>query len=117
MTPSLSTSVTSVVRPVVIDPAARRFLLLPVSHRAVGCWTVPVVPVRTGERYRQAVVRYLRRETGLPGLRIAPVVGVLPAACGRRHFEYVVLARPNSRECKRLLDLLWSRAASKRHEN
>jgi ADP-ribose pyrophosphatase YjhB (NUDIX family) len=84
----------SAVRPVVIDPAARRFLLVSARGGAVGYWSVPVAPVRVGEPYRRAAVRYLRQQLGLPGLRIAPVVGVLPAVGGRCRVEYVVLARP-----------------------
>lgn len=92
VTPSRSAAA-AVVRPVLIDPA-RRFLLLPVRHRDAKCWSVPVVPVRAGEPYRRTAVRYLRSLTGLPGLLITPVVGVLPATGARRRIAYVVLARP-----------------------
>lgn len=94
MTPSPSAAADSVVRPVLIDRTARRFLLLPVRHGDAECWSVPVVAVRAGEPYRRAVVRYLRQQVGLPGLRIARVVGVLPAVGGRHRIEYVVLAGP-----------------------
>ncbi|MFJ5305199.1 hypothetical protein [Streptomyces sp. NPDC088350] len=82
------------VRPVVIDPVARRFLLRPAGCGPVGFWSVPAVPVRAGEPYRRAAARYLRRQFGLTGSRIAPVVGVLPAVGERGCVEYVVLARP-----------------------
>ncbi|QBJ91430.1 hypothetical protein D0Z67_14810 [Streptomyces seoulensis] len=85
---------TAVVRPVVIDPAARCFLLVPAEHQGTECWSVPAVPVRVGESYRRTAVRYLRRQAGLPPVRITPVVGVLPAIDDRRQTEYVVLARP-----------------------
>jgi ADP-ribose pyrophosphatase YjhB (NUDIX family) len=84
----------AVVRPVVIDRAEHRFLLSPVQLRCGDAWSVPTVPVRAGEPYRRTAVRYLRWETGLPCLRIAPVVGVLPAIGGRQLVEYVVLAGP-----------------------
>lgn len=82
------------VRPVVIESAPRRFVLLPPGQQTAGCWTVPVVPAPAGQPYSRAAVQWLRCRTGLPDLRIAPVVGVLPAVGARRRTEYVVLVRP-----------------------
>jgi ADP-ribose pyrophosphatase YjhB (NUDIX family) len=82
------------VRPVVIESAARRFVLLPSGQQTAGCWTVPSVPVSAGEPYAQAAAQWLCRRTGLSDLRIAPVVGVLPSVGARRRTEYVVLVRP-----------------------
>ncbi|MEV6961978.1 hypothetical protein AB0M97_22880 [Streptomyces sp. NPDC051207] len=82
------------VRPVVIESTARRFVLLAPGQQPAGCWTVPLVPVPAGQSYSRAVVQWLCRRTGLPDLRIAPVVGVLPADGARRRTQYVVLVRP-----------------------
>lgn len=82
------------VRPVVIDPAARSFLLLPDRVVPPVIWSVPRCSIRPGESFRRAAAHHLRRELRLPALRIAPVTGRLPASGGRRHEEYFVLAVP-----------------------
>ncbi|MEV0908553.1 hypothetical protein [Streptomyces hokutonensis] len=82
------------VRPVIIDPATRRYLLHPAADAVPVSWTVPAVPMRPGEHYRLTTVRYLRHELRIPALRIAAVVGRLPAGRDRDRVEYLVLAAP-----------------------
>ncbi|MFF6996056.1 hypothetical protein ACFY93_14085 [Streptomyces sp. NPDC008313] len=101
----------AVIRPVVIDRAEHRFLLSPAQLRCGDAWSVPAVPVRAGEPYRRTAVRYLLWETGLPCLRIAPVVGVLPAVGGRQRVEYVVLARSETGVWPYDVRSLWSPGA------
>lgn len=84
----------AVARPVVIDPTARRFLLLPAGSARAAGWTVPALLVRAQEPYRRTVLRHLRRERGFPAVRIGAVVGRLPAGAARPVEEYVVLAAP-----------------------
>ncbi|MFE7607000.1 NUDIX domain-containing protein [Streptomyces celluloflavus] len=88
---------TACVRPVVIDPAARRFLLLPNPAVHPATWSVPTHPIRPGESFRHAAARHLRCELHLPALRIAPVAGRLPASGERQHEEYFVLVAPTGR--------------------
>ncbi|MEU5545111.1 hypothetical protein AB0G85_22355 [Streptomyces sioyaensis] len=82
------------VRPLIIDPAGKRFLLLSAcpSGAAGVTWTIPVVPVRTCESFARAATNYLQQQTGLPWPQIAPVIGRFPAGPGRQRPEYVVLA-------------------------
>ncbi len=82
------------VRPVVIDPVARRFLLVPNCAVSPVVWRVPVHPMRPGESFRRATARHLRRELRLPALRIARVAGRLPVSEQRPCEEYFVLAAP-----------------------
>ncbi|MFI7143096.1 hypothetical protein ACIBQ5_37020 [Streptomyces massasporeus] len=91
---SRPTAATCWVRPVVIESAARRCVLLPGGQQTAGCWTVPLVSVSAGEPCTRAAAEWLRCRTGASDLRIAPVVGVLPAVGARRRTEYVVLVRP-----------------------
>lgn len=82
------------LRPVVIDPAARRFLLVPNRTAAPVTWSVPAHPMQPGESLYRAAARCLRRELRLPALRIAAVTGRLPASDQRRYEEYFVLVAP-----------------------
>ncbi|MFF9405998.1 NUDIX domain-containing protein [Streptomyces anandii] len=82
------------VRPVVIDPAARSFLLVPDRAMPPATWSVPRYSIRPGESFRRAAAHHLRRELRLRALRIAPVTGRLPASRDRRCEEYFVLAAP-----------------------
>ncbi|MEU3280288.1 hypothetical protein [Streptomyces antibioticus] len=82
------------VRPVVIDPAARSFLLVPDRSVPPVTWSVPRHSIRPGESFRRAAARHLRRGLRLPALRIASVTGRLPASEERRCEEYFVLAAP-----------------------
>ncbi|WP_225100322.1 hypothetical protein [Streptomyces sp. CoH27] len=84
----------AVVRPVVIDPAARRFLLLPAGSTGTAGWTLPALPVRAQEPCRRTVLRHLRRERRFPAVCIGAVVGRLPTGTARPVEEYVVLAAP-----------------------
>ncbi|KUO21562.1 NUDIX domain-containing protein [Streptomyces dysideae] len=109
------------LRPVVIDPAARRFLL--VRNRTVPpvTWSVPAHPMQPGESFYRAAARCLRHELRLPALRIAAVTGRLPAFDQRRHEEYFVLVAPAVRAWPcgvRLLlapDVRWWTTAELRH--
>ncbi|MEU9333225.1 NUDIX domain-containing protein [Streptomyces sp. NPDC048290] len=85
------------LRPVVIDPAARRFLLVPNRTVAPVAWSVPAHPMRPGESFRRAAARCLRHERRLPAMRIAAVTGRFPASDQRRHEEYYVLVAPAAR--------------------
>lgn len=82
------------LRPVVIDPAARRFLLVPNRTVAPAVWSVPAHPMRPGESFRRTAARCLRHELRLPAVRIAAVTGRLPASDQRRHEEYFILVAP-----------------------
>ncbi|MEV5463466.1 hypothetical protein AB0L17_35800 [Streptomyces cellulosae] len=82
------------IRPVVIDPEARRFLLVPDPGMSSVVWSVPALPMRPGESLRRAAVRHLRRELRMPALRIAPVIGRIPLSGQRRYEEYFVLVAP-----------------------
>jgi ADP-ribose pyrophosphatase YjhB (NUDIX family) len=85
------------VRPVVIDPAARRFLLVPSHGVSPLAWSLPTYSIRPGESLHRATARHLRRELGLPALRIVPVTGRLPASGRRPWEEYFVLVAPVGR--------------------
>ncbi|MEU0677921.1 hypothetical protein ABZ330_34580 [Streptomyces sp. NPDC006172] len=82
------------VCPVVIDPAARSFLLVPDRAVPPVTWSVPSCSIRPGESFRRVAAHHLRRELRLPALRIASVTGRLPASAVHRCEEYFVLAAP-----------------------
>lgn len=85
------------LRPVVIAPAARRFLLVPNRTAAPVTWSVPAHPMQPGESLYGAAARCLRRELRLPALRIAAVTGRLPVSDQHRYEEYFVLVAPAAR--------------------
>ncbi|TLQ46359.1 NUDIX hydrolase [Streptomyces marianii] len=85
---------TAALRPVLIDPPRRRFLLHPAVINGRACWSVPMVRMRPGDTCRRAAVRHLRRNLGLPPLRIAPVIGRIRATGADGPERFVVLVAP-----------------------
>lgn len=83
------------VRPVIMDPPRRRFLLVPGEGVGGRQWTLSTVPIRPAEPCRRTVGRYLRRELTLPTLRISPLVGRLTSSSGAvGGVQYVILVAP-----------------------
>ncbi|MEV7388087.1 hypothetical protein [Streptomyces sp. NPDC091215] len=85
-----------VVRPVVIDSSKHLLLLIPSEPEQETCWTLPTVPMRSGETCRRAATRHLRSVVHLPALRIAPLVGRLSRRDAPQGAQYVLVVRPTA---------------------
>jgi ADP-ribose pyrophosphatase YjhB (NUDIX family) len=82
-----------VVRPVVIDSSKRMLLLIPYGPDEEICWTLPTIPVRSGETSRRAATRHLRKVAHLPPLRISPLIGRLSRGDAPQGVQYVLVVR------------------------
>ncbi|MDX2677221.1 MULTISPECIES: hypothetical protein [Streptomyces] len=82
-----------VVRPVVIDSSKRMLLLIPYGPDEENCWTLPTVPVRSGETCRRSATRHLRKVAHLPPLRISPLIGRLACRDASHGVQYVLVVR------------------------
>ncbi|WP_406438023.1 hypothetical protein OHB00_26035 [Streptomyces sp. NBC_00631] len=83
-----------VVRPVVIDSPKRMLLLIPYGPDEDICWTLPTVPMRSGETSRRAATRHLRKVAHLPAMRISPIIGRLSREDLPRGVQYILVVRP-----------------------
>ncbi|MEV5840948.1 hypothetical protein AB0M32_03140 [Streptomyces sp. NPDC051985] len=82
-----------VARPVVIDSSKRMLLLIPYGPDEENCWTLPTVPMCSGETSRRAATRHLRKVAHLPPLRISPLIGRLARRDVPQGFQYVLVVR------------------------
>ncbi|MER7924094.1 hypothetical protein ABTY96_13380 [Streptomyces sp. NPDC096057] len=82
-----------VVRPVVIDSSKRMLLLIPYGPDEENRWTLPTVPMRSGETCRRAATRHLRRVAHFPALRISSLIGRRSREDEPQGVQYVLVVR------------------------